>query len=136
MFIFDARVAGLAVRIQRTGKPAFVVWYTAPGGKRRRLTLGPVAGLDLDAARRQANDIINAARNGRDPAMERKQARAAAADVFTLGDLISAYLREHAERHQRPRTLVETKRALERHWLPLHGLPVADVTRRDISPAG
>jgi integrase len=133
VFHFDARCPGLSVRIQRTGKPAFVAWYTVPGGKRKRLTLGPVAGLELDVARRQAAEISNAARNGRDPSMERKQARLAAADVFTLGDLIGAYLRDHAERHQRPRTLVETRRALERHWLPLHGLSAADVTRRDVS---
>jgi hypothetical protein len=45
VFHFDARCPGLSVRIQRTGKAAFVVWYTAPNGKRKRLTLGPVAGL-------------------------------------------------------------------------------------------
>jgi integrase len=133
VFHFDARCPGLSVRIQRTGKPAFVVWYTAPGGKRKRMTLGPVAGLELDDVRRQAAGMINAARDGRDPAMERKQARLAAAEVFTVGDLIAAYLSEHAERHQRPRTLVETKRALNRHWQPLHDLPAATVSRRDVS---
>jgi integrase len=50
-----------------------------------------------------------------------------------VGAMIGAYLREHAERHQRPRTLIETKRALERHWASLHNLPAADVTRRDVS---
>src|SRR5688572_5362261 len=84
VFHFDARCPGLAVRIQRTGAPAFTVWFTAPGGKRKRLTLGSVAGLDLDAARRQATEISNAARDGRDPAMERKQARAAAAELFMV----------------------------------------------------
>jgi integrase len=133
VFHFDARCPGLSVRIQRTGKPAFVVWFTAPNGKRKRLTLGPVAGLELDDVRRQAAETINAARGGRDPAMERKQARRAAAEVFTVRDLIAAYLTEHAERHQRPRTLIETKRALNRHWLPLHDLPAATVSRRDVS---
>ena len=133
MFHFDARCSGLSVRIQRTGKPAFVTWFTAPTGKRKRMTLGPVGGLDLDDARRQATEIINAVRGGRDPAMERKQARIAAAVVLTVGDVIGAYLRDHAERHQRPRTLIETKRALERHWSPLHRLPVSTVDRRAVS---
>jgi integrase len=133
VFHFDARCPGLSVRIQRTGKPAFVAWFTARGGKRKRMTIGPVAGLDLDAARRQASEIVNAARDGRDPATERKLARITAPDVLTLGDMIGAYLRDHAEGHQRPRTLIETKRALERHWAPLHGLPAAEVTRRHIS---
>jgi integrase len=132
VFHFDARCPGLSVRIQRTGKPAFVAWYTVTG-KRKRITLGAVAGTDLDQARRQATEIVNAARDGRDPGQERKLARIAAADVLTVGAMIAAYLREHAERHQRPRTLIETRRALERHWTPLHTLPAADVTRRDIS---
>jgi integrase len=132
VFHFDARCPGLSVRIQRTGKPAFVAWYTARG-KRKRMTIGAVAGMALDQARRQATEIVNAARDGRDPGAERKLARVDAADVFTVGNLIGAYLREHAERHQRPRTLVETRRALERHWAPLHGLPATEVTRRDVS---
>jgi integrase len=131
-FHFDERCPGLSVRIQRTGKPAFVTWYTI-GGKRKRITLGAVAGMELDQARRQATEIVNAGRDGRDPGQERKLARIAAADVLTVGGLIGAYLREHAERHQRPRTLIETRRALERHWKPLHALPAADVTRRDVS---
>jgi len=133
VFHFDARCPGLAVRIQRTGKPTFVAWYTAAGGKRKRLTIGAVAGIQLDDARRQATDIINAARAGRDPGMERKQANAAAADVLTVYDVIDAYLRNHAERHQRPRTLIETKRALTRHWAGLHNLPVTSVDRRAVS---
>jgi integrase len=89
--------------------------------------------MDLDQARRRATDIVNAARDGRDIAAERRLAKIAAAEVLTLGDMIGAYLREHAEHHQRPRTLIETERALNKHWLPLHGLPAANVTRRDIS---
>ena len=108
-FHFDARCPGLSVRIQRTGKPAFVTWYTV-GGKRKRITLGAVAGMDLDQARRQATEIVNAGRDGHDPGQQRKLARIAAADVLTVGGLIGAYLREHAERHQRPRTLIETRR--------------------------
>jgi hypothetical protein len=30
-------------------------------------------------------------------------------------------------------TLIETKRALERHWEPLHALPASTVSRRDVS---
>jgi integrase len=132
VFHFDQRCPGLSVRIQRSCKPAYVAWYTI-GGKRKRLTLGAVAGMALDQARRQATEIVNAARDGRDPGQERKVARIAAADVLTVGGLIAAYLREHAEREQRPRTLIETRRNLERHWLPLHALSASDVTRREVS---
>ena len=98
------------------------------GGKRKRITLGAIAGMDLDQARRQATEIVNAGRDGRDPGQERKLARIAAADVLTLGGLIDAYLRYHAERNHRPHTLVDTRRYLERDWAPLHGL---SASRRD-----
>jgi integrase len=34
------------------------------------------------------------------------------------------------ERRQRPGSQLETKRHLEKHWKPLHGLPLAEVDRR------
>ncbi len=100
------------------------------------MALGAVGRIDLEEARRQADEIINVARDGRDPGKEREQRRAAAADgspEYTVGDLIAEYLSEHAEVHQRPRTLIETERALNRHWAPLHAIPVAAVTRQDIA---
>ena len=132
VFHFDGRCPGLSVRIQRAGKPAFVVWYTA-GGKRKRITLGAVAGMDLDQARRRATEIVNAARDGRDPSQERRRAQQAAATVLTVESLVRCYLVEYAAGHHRAHTLVDTRRYLERDWAPLHGLSAADVTRRDVS---
>jgi len=131
-FFFDGRVPGLSVRLQRTGAATFAVWYTA-GGKRKRMSLGPVAGISLEDARRRAAEIQGAARAGRNPAQERELARAAAAEVLTLADLIGAYIEHHAERRHRPRTMVETKRYLNGIWSPLGASPAADVSRRAVS---
>jgi integrase len=131
-FEFDARCPGNSVRIQRGGKPAYVAWYTV-AGVRKRFTLGATAGIDLDSARRRATEIVNAARDGRDPGRERKLARIAAVGALTVDSLIETYLREHAERHQRPRTFAETRRALEGHWAPIHALLAGDVSRREVS---
>jgi integrase len=133
VFHFDTETRGLSVRLQRAGKPSFVVWYTS-GGKRKRVTLGSVAGMTLEDARLQAGEIVNGARKGRDAGAERKQARAAAAaKAYTLVDLIRDYVTEYAERNHKPHTLVDTRRYLERDWKPLHGLPAGDVTRREVS---
>ena len=67
VFHFDARCPGLSVRIQRTGRPAFVAWYTA-GGKRKQTRLGAIAGMTFDHARQQAGKIIGGARDGATPA--------------------------------------------------------------------
>jgi hypothetical protein len=92
-FEFDGRCQGNSVRLQG-GSKAYVTWFTVRGirGKRKRLTLGPVAGMSLDEARRKTTDIINATREGRDPAAERKQARAAAANRLLVRDLARDYL--------------------------------------------
>ena len=131
VFHFDGRCPGCAsVSSATASRPSSS--GIPRRGKRKRITLGAVAGLDLDR------------RGGRQPRSStppatvatRVGAQAGAAappPTVHVGDLIGAYLREHAERHQRPRTLIETRRALERHWAPLHGLPAADVTRRDVS---
>ena len=54
---------------------------------------------------------------GADASAARKAAKAeAAVKPYTLADLLDAYVTEHAERHQRPTTLRETRRALKVHW--------------------
>jgi integrase len=132
---FDAKCKGLAVRIQRAGRPAYVVWYTH-GGKRKRVTLGSTVGMTLQEAREQANEIHAAARKGRDVGAERKQAREAAkvqSGILTVGDLIREYITQRATPKQRAGTLVETKRALERHLQPLHSRPVTEISRREVA---
>jgi integrase len=133
VFHFDAKGTGLSVRIQRTGRPSFVVWYSV-GGKRKRTTLGAVAGMTLEDARHQAGKITGGARDGVDAGAERKRAKAATnAKAYTLGDLVDDYLTEYAERNHRPHTLVDTRRYLKRDWAPLQGLPASDVSRRQVS---
>jgi integrase len=131
VFHFDDQGTGLAVRIQRSGRPVLVVWYTTTG-KRKRITLGTVASIPLSEARRRAGEIVATAREGRDPAAERRQAKAPGPEALTVGGLLARYLRE-AEKCQRPRTLVETRRHLQKHALPLHSLPAAELTRREVS---
>ena len=43
------------------------------------------------------------------------------------------YLERYAKREQKPRTLVETTRALRVHLAPLHRGPLAEITRRDVA---
>ena len=129
-FVADDLCAGLYVRLQGVTK-SWVVRYPAPGRGRRKMKLGDVAGIALGDARKQAAPIIAGARNGADPLNERAQRARRTAD--TLGALVEIYIGKYAERHQRPRTLVETKRALRVHLAPLHSQPLHAVTRRDVA---
>jgi integrase len=132
IFHFDARRTGLSVRITAGGARSWVAWFTA-GGKRGKISLGAVDSFDLEEARRRAGEQIDKARRGLHPGLERRRAREAAAAALTLGQIVKDYLDKHAARRQRPRTLIETKRALEEHAKPLHRLPIGAVSRRDAS---
>ena len=107
-----------------------MVWYQV-NGARRRVTLGPIAGLKLQDARIQATRILGEARDGKDALAEREAAKARTAD--TLGKLVDVYLQRRAKPRQRQRTFVEVERYLRKRWAPLHGQPIDRITRRDIA---
>jgi len=127
--VFDDATPGLGVRFQgRT--PRWIVQYRV-NGRNRRVTLGPVAGIELKDARKRAGKILADARDGKDTQAEREQTRARAS--HTLGALLERYIERYAEREQRPSTLKETKRYLREDWKPLHVIPLASLTRADIA---
>ena len=97
---YDADTPGLTVRVRPTGAAAYGVRYRITGDARgpQRLTLGTVGALPLAEARLQAREAILAAKQGRDPAAERRTAGAALAakPKATLSALIDAHERDQA----------------------------------------
>ncbi|MFL5337251.1 MAG: tyrosine-type recombinase/integrase, partial [Geminicoccaceae bacterium] len=75
--------------------------------------------------------ILAAARNGQDPQAAKSQAREQTA--VTLGAVATLYLVRVVGPRQRPRTLAERKRHLERDWKPLAGVPIDSVERAQIA---
>jgi integrase len=128
-YVWDDDCAGLSIRMQGRSR-RYVVWYAA-NGKRRRVTLGPVAAMPLREARREAQRIVSRAREGKDALAEREAAKARAAD--TLLALVQRYLQQWAKPRQRASTYRETERYLAKLWAPLHGHAVDSITRRDIA---
>jgi integrase len=130
---FDERCTGLSVRLQGRAR-SWIVWY-AVGGKRRKIKIGDVAGMRLEEARRQATEIVNGAKAGRDPMAEREHAHEAAAarQADSLGRLVETFLERHARPRQKPRSFAECQRSLQVHWRPLHPLPVDAVTRKHVA---
>lgn len=138
-FHFDALMRGLSVRLQGDRR-TYVVHYTS-GGKRRRLSLGDVAGLSLAEARKRAGEVLAGARLGTDPLAKRAQAKAEA--ERTLAKLAAVYLeaRQKADPNARlkllhralkPRSMAEVERTLLKHAKPLHGRPLDAITEREV----
>jgi integrase len=131
---FDDDIDGFGLRLRAGGSRTWIIQYRH-GRQQRRMTFGTVSTLAADDARQRAQDLLAQVRLGRDPQAEKQAARAAAADQvedLTLGALVALCV-AYAAKRQKPRTLRETKRHLERAWRPLHAQPVAQLSRRQVA---
>ena len=127
----DGLLPGLYLIVQPSGAKSWAVRYRQ-GGRPCKLTLGPVAALDLAEAREAARDALRKVARGDDPAAERKAAKAAAEQVDR--DLFRNIVRDFGERHGRHnRSWPEVERMLGRDVLPRWGdRRIQDISRRDV----
>src|SRR5262249_28948515 len=129
---FDDAMPGFGLRIRAGEKRehrTFIAQYKI-GSKHRRITLGNVAKVTLEDARQRARIIFGKVASGEDPANDKVEARQAAS--HTLGPVIARYL-EAKEPALRASSYRETKRHLESHWKPLHGLALSSVNRANVA---
>lgn len=126
---FDADLPGFGLRVRTTGAKTWMVQYAIAGGT-RRMVLGSLAMLDPSKARETAKDLLAKVRLGGDPAGEKIEGRARAAE--TMGAVLKSYL-SHQRQHLRPRSYVEVERHLRKHCRQLHGLQLAKIDRRAVA---
>jgi integrase len=124
--VFDAALPGFGLRLRAGGKRTWIVQYRV-GAKQRRVTLGTIETLVAEEARKRAKSALSKVHLGRDPQLEKAEARAQSA--VTLGAIVERYLEERASKRLRPRTLAEVTRSLREHWKPLHAVPLTKLTR-------
>jgi hypothetical protein len=74
-FIWDSRLTGFGLRLTRTGRQSYVIQYRTAFGRSRRMTLGTTRVLTPDQARKEASRLLARARQGEDPAEDRRQTR-------------------------------------------------------------
>ena len=127
--VFDEDLPGFGLRIRAGGTRSWIYQYKI-GNQNRRITLGSLAALTPARARETAGDLHAAVRLGRDPAGEKTEGRARAAE--TMGAVIAFYL-TYQSGHLRPRSYVEVERHLLRCCKPLHGLQLSKVDRRSVA---
>ena len=127
---FDEELRGFGLRVRSGGKRVWVVQFQVHGHQQRRVTIGRVELFSPEEARKLAREILAKARLGQDPQREREIARAEAR--ITLGAVAETYLK--AKRGEvRPRSFRDLSRYLQKHWRPLHALPIHQVGRRDVA---
>jgi integrase len=133
VWIADGELAGLFLRVFRTGIKTFVVQYRHGRGRaapKRVYTIGRYPILTVDQARTEARRILAEVRLGGDPAGERSKQRKAA----TLVELAEDWL-VSVKNTRKQRTEQEYRRLFEKNIFPHIGnrrpadIAVADVAR-------
>jgi len=96
--VWDAKTAGLCLRISATGVASWSYRYRPRAGSGyQRVTLGTVSDIGLADARERAARYRASILDGADPQRERVARRTAAANVLTFDALADRYLNEYAK---------------------------------------
>jgi integrase len=129
--IADGYLRNLYLVVQaKTGAKSWCVRYRYHG-QSRKLTLGSFPAIDLKAARELGAKALRTVAEGGDPAREKVLARITEPD--TIEAVAAQFIERHCQRVNRPKTIYETERLLNRHVLPRwRGRPIASITRRDV----
>lgn len=127
-FFWDTVCRGLGIRALSSGRRSWIYQYRDEHRRTRRIVLGDVSKVKLEAARHAACQHAASVTQGANPSVERKGKRTA---VRVIG-IIEAYLK-YAKERQRPRSFQETERHLLHHAVPLHHERADTVHRRDIA---
>nr|WP_096700291.1 site-specific integrase [Magnetospirillum sp. 15-1] len=127
--IWDSEIPGYGLRVLPSGKKSYLILYRV-GTRSRKMTIGPHGILTAEQARTMAITALAAARNGGDPAGDRKARR----DAITVKELSDRFDKEHISIRIKASTAKEYRRNLTRFILPALGrLRVEEVTRADIA---
>jgi integrase len=131
-FYWDIDITGLAVKVTPKGRKTFLVQYR-PGGRNsptRKVFIGQYGTVTVHKARQEASQILGLRAEGRDPALERQQARRRAeSDRFS--DVANDFLARHASQN---RTVEETTRVIRHDVLPKWGSrSIHEIGKRDVN---
>jgi integrase len=125
---WDATCRGFGIRALKSGRRSWIYQYRDEHKRTRRIAIGDLSAVSLDAARTVARRYAAHVSQGANPSTERKAKRTAA----TVLGVIEGYL-GHAKARQRSRSFEETERHLRRHAAPLHHERAEALRRRDIA---
>jgi integrase len=133
---WDDRLPGFGVRVLPSGTKTFFVQGRTEAGKQFMLTVGRFGTLAPDAAYQKAKGLLGDVAKGKDPAEEKRAARAAERArqaAPRMRDLCERYEREHLPT-KRESSAAEDRRLIRQYVLAkMPNKKVADVTREQIA---
>ncbi|MGH6881679.1 integrase arm-type DNA-binding domain-containing protein [Hypericibacter sp.] len=120
---WDIDLRGFGVLVSGTTNAKTFIVQREVAGKTRRMTIGPVNVLDLDAARTKAIALLADMHAGVDPKVKQRAAKAAG---LTLQAVLDDYLK--ARKALRPTTADDYRGTCARYLSGWLERPIADIT--------
>lgn len=142
--LWDDSPRGLGLRIKPNGSATFFIQYRSPVTfKKIRHSIDQYGRLTIEQARTEAKRLFEDITKGKDPAMEKRQARHSAKGAVTVADFCDDYMKDaraglvtYRGKPKKESTLATDLGRIERHIKPTLGEKrVRDVTSRDIEKA-
>ena len=130
----DPALSGLYLVIQPSGAKSWALRYRF-GGKPAKLTLGRWPLMGLAEARAAASEAIDKIERGKNPAIEKKETKAAKLEAqLSERDKIKTLVEQFGKRHLSTLKSGETvKRELHRHVVAVWGeRDIRDIAKRDV----
>src|SRR5215204_2914548 len=96
---WDAGLPGFGVKVTPAGRKVFIVLYRVAGAssRLRKYTIGPYGRVTLHVARNEAQRVLAARTEGRDPAAEKGEARRRLV-TDRVDDLVEAFIKQHVSK--------------------------------------
>lgn len=124
----DSEIKGFLCKVTPKGKRVYLLYYRTKEGRERKPVIGEHGVVTCEQAREIAKDWLVAVRQGRDPSLERKEART----ICTLAEFSKKYLRDHGK-HKKPQSIIEDARLWRSYILPELGKhSINSVSREDV----
>ena len=126
---FDSIVPGFALRVTGTGHKSWVMYYRRDG-RNRRYTIGTYPAIELKEAREIARSVHLQARQGGDPAADKKTAEAQRRTADSFGDVVGLFVERYAKKNK---SWPETQRIFDKYVLPTWAKrDITTIARRDV----
>jgi integrase len=132
----DGKITGLYLVLQPSGAKSWALRYRA-AGKPAKLTLGPYPALDLANARRRAQEALGEVAGGKNPAADKKAARAAQKAASSTTDRVEAvaalFVERYVKRNASSSWARESERLIAKEIVPALGARrLGEVKRSDV----
>lgn len=131
----DSALPGLVLRVSPSGVKSFSVFRWVRATRRpERITLGKwtgePGGLGIDAARRQALDVLKTINDNKSPAVERNRYH----DSDTFETVFKKWMENHVLVHLAKKSAIDFQGVFDHHIVPsrLHLKKITDITHADV----